>query len=287
VDHRIEKFMAVVECESFTDAAERLRVSQPSLSVAIKNLEKELGVALINRGGNFFQVTEEGKLVYEYGSQARLQLNNLKSELSKEAMSAETLRVGMIDSVADALFSEGNVNTEAKLEVRIDNSSRLLQSLRLDRTDMAIITKPFGGVPSEYRVIGECEEKFQMVCAVSKKNSVATELKKDCRINDFLTYDQTSTTYQWINKAMATQGVTFTPKFFSTNPELMLQMALVGRGTALLPTQMVAEGLKKKQLAVVPGFKFARAVVTVTLKDKFISDDMIDLTRGVESCLKR
>ena len=287
MDHRIEKFMAVVESESFTDAAEMLRVSQPSLSIAIKNLEKELGVALINRGGNFFQVTEEGKLVYEYGSQARLQLNNLKAELVKEARSAEILRVGMIDSVADALFSTGTVDTNAKLEVRIDNSSRLLQSLRLDRTDMAIITKPFGGMPSEYSVIGECEERFQLVCAVSKSKRVASELKKDCKINDFLTYDQTSTTYQWINKAMTVQGVTFAPRFFSTNPELMLQMALAGRGSALLPAEMVRESIKKKQLAMVPGFKFARAVVAVTLKDKYISDDMTELTRGVESCLKQ
>ncbi len=177
MDHRIEKFMAVVENESFTVAAERLHVSQPSLSIAIKNLEKELDAQLIVRGGNFFQVTEEGKLVYEYGSQARLQLNNLKAELSKETRSSVTLRVGMIDSVADALFSSGSITTDANLEVQIDNSSRLLRSLRLDRVDMAIVTKPFGGIPPDYEVIGEYEEKFALVCSPSIKQEVSRRLK--------------------------------------------------------------------------------------------------------------
>lgn len=281
MDHRVEKFMAVVESESFTDAAERLRVSQPSLSIAIKNLEKELGAQLIIRGGNFFQVTEEGKLVYEYGLQARLQLKNLKSELAEETKSANVLRVGMIDSVADALFRSDQIDTDGKLEVRIDNSSRLLRSLRLDQTDMVIITKPFGGISPDYRVVNECQEKFILVCAPKLQKDVAKNLKKDCVVKDFLTYDQSSTTFQWINKAMDEQKVSYRPKFFSTNPELMMQMALTGKGVALLPAQMVNKKLKLKKLAKLEGFKFSRAIVAVTLKDKYISTQMTELAEQI------
>lgn len=281
MDHRVEKFMAVVESESFTDAAERLHVSQPSLSIAIKNLEKELGVQLIVRGGNFFQVTEEGKLVYEYGSQARLQLNNLKAELSKESKSAATLRVGMIDSIADVLFSSGSVNTDANLEVQIDNSSRLLRSLRLDRADMAIVTRPFGGIPPEYVSIGEYEEKFSLVCSPLNRKEVHRKLKEECLVNDFLTYDRSSTTFQWINRAMTRQGLSYVPKFFSTNPELMLQMALSGQGTALLPMEMAKESINNKKLTSINSFEFTRLVVVVVLKGKFISEDMREICEKV------
>ena len=47
--HMLEYFIAVAECQSFTDAAGRCFVSQPALSRAIANLEKEVGCALIDR----------------------------------------------------------------------------------------------------------------------------------------------------------------------------------------------------------------------------------------------
>jgi len=244
MDHRVEKFMAVVDFGSFTDAAERLHVSQPSLSVAIKKLEKELGVQLIIRGGNFFQVTEEGKLVYEYGAQARLQLKNLKAELTSELASQRILRVGMIDSVADRLFSSSSVDIDGQLEARIDNSSRLLRGVRLDQLDMAIITKPFGSLSDDYRVLSVGEEQFIAVCSPQTAVDVQKRLQKHREVNDFLTYDQSSTTYQWINKYFNENNLTYTPRFFSTNPDLMLQMALRGKGVALLPEVLVSDEIK-------------------------------------------
>ena len=47
--HMLEYFIAVAECQSFTDAAGSCFVSQPALSRAIANLEKEVGCALIDR----------------------------------------------------------------------------------------------------------------------------------------------------------------------------------------------------------------------------------------------
>ena len=47
--HMLEYFIAVAECQSFTDAAGRCFVSQSALSRAMANLEKEVGCALIDR----------------------------------------------------------------------------------------------------------------------------------------------------------------------------------------------------------------------------------------------
>ncbi len=285
MDHRVEKFMAVVDYGSFTDAAERLHVSQPSLSVAVKNLEKELEVQLIIRGGNFFQVTEEGKLVYEYGAQARLQLKNLKSELVSESASQRTLRVGLIDSVADSLFKTSSLDIAGRLEVRIDNSSRLLRAVRLDQLDIAIITKPFGVLGGAYRVLDVNEERFKAVCVPSLVVATKKRLKNSCEIKDFLTYDQSSTTFQWINKYFSESGLTYSPKFFSTNPELMLQMALRGEGVALLPDSLVANELKSKKLVQLNSIDFKRTIVSVVLSGKFISEEMKQLVKSTQLCL--
>src|SRR4030095_1186784 len=55
-------FVAVAEALSFTKAAQRLRLAQPSLTRQVRNLEDEIGVKLLDRTGNRVALTEEGRL---------------------------------------------------------------------------------------------------------------------------------------------------------------------------------------------------------------------------------
>ena len=59
--YQIRYFLAIAETSSFTKAAERLYVSQPSLSAGIKKLEKEMGVVLFERGGRKVLLTPAGE----------------------------------------------------------------------------------------------------------------------------------------------------------------------------------------------------------------------------------
>jgi len=52
--------VTVAECKNITEAAEKLFISQPSLSAAIHNLEKEMGVVVFNRSNKGVTVTREG-----------------------------------------------------------------------------------------------------------------------------------------------------------------------------------------------------------------------------------
>ena len=55
-------FIEVAEVLSFTKAAEKLRLAQPSLSRQVRNLEDEIGVPLFDRSNNRVVLTEEGRL---------------------------------------------------------------------------------------------------------------------------------------------------------------------------------------------------------------------------------
>src|SRR5215211_4202861 len=63
----VRYWVAVAEERNITRAAERLHISQPALSTAIKTLEAQLGVALLDRSDRVLGVTPAGELLLEEG----------------------------------------------------------------------------------------------------------------------------------------------------------------------------------------------------------------------------
>ncbi len=63
---QLETFIEVVNLKSFSNAADKLFITQPTVTNHIQNLEKELGVILINRSGKNISLTEAGSLLYKY-----------------------------------------------------------------------------------------------------------------------------------------------------------------------------------------------------------------------------
>lgn len=64
---QIKYFVTVIDCNSFTEAAERLFISQSAISQQIQALEKELGVQLIVRQNRRFSLTPAGEYFYNRG----------------------------------------------------------------------------------------------------------------------------------------------------------------------------------------------------------------------------
>jgi DNA-binding transcriptional LysR family regulator len=82
---QLRAFCEVVERKSFSQAAERLGVTQPAVSLQVRSLEKRLGTQLLDRSGRRVEPTEAGMRLYR-GAQRLLQLEeDLVSELAQEA----------------------------------------------------------------------------------------------------------------------------------------------------------------------------------------------------------
>lgn len=89
-------FCAVVELKSFSQAAERLGVTQPAVSLQVRSLEKRLGRKLLDRSGRRVEPTEAGLALYR-GAQRMLQLEEQLVEELNEGEAGElggTLAVG-------------------------------------------------------------------------------------------------------------------------------------------------------------------------------------------------
>ena len=75
-------FVEVVRQQSFTRAAEKLFVTQPTISKMLKNLEDELNCTLLIRDGRRLLLTDTGRVVFERGQAILGEFHQLESELS-------------------------------------------------------------------------------------------------------------------------------------------------------------------------------------------------------------
>ena len=92
--HQLQCFDAVVTEGSFQAAAEKLRRAQPSVSLAVKTLEGQLGLSLFDRSGYRVRLTEAGRSFHERSRVFLYELNALKTHATQLGMGEESeLRV--------------------------------------------------------------------------------------------------------------------------------------------------------------------------------------------------
>ena len=90
---QLKDVIAIAETGSFNRAAERLYIAQPSLTSAIKELEKELGVILFNRSGKGATLTAEGVNFLPYARSVIVQYQNLLDAYGKAGPRRERFAV--------------------------------------------------------------------------------------------------------------------------------------------------------------------------------------------------
>jgi DNA-binding transcriptional LysR family regulator len=169
--------------------------------------------------------------------------------LLEQANEKVPLRVGMIDSIADLLFVHGDylqdLERQAHLSLTINNSAQLLELLERDELDMVLIAEP-DRIPRTLTITPVGEEPLVLVA-----NAANTELPEAIthkRIGHFLSYNQNSHTHQLVENYFAQQDIQLEPTFYSTSPEIMLQLVLANRGVAVLPYLLVKEHLVSGKL---------------------------------------
>lgn len=88
----LEVFHTLMEAGSVSQAAERLNLSQPAVSVALSNLEQELGFTLFHRSRGFFSPTSEALLLQAETERSLMSIDRLRSR-------AQQIRTGAIGAV--------------------------------------------------------------------------------------------------------------------------------------------------------------------------------------------
>jgi DNA-binding transcriptional LysR family regulator len=123
---QLAAFCAVVERKSFSQAAERLGVTQPAVSLQIRSLEDRLGQQLLDRSGRRVEPTEAGRRLYRSAQRLLAQERQLLEEIAGEAegplrgqlaMGASTGPGGTVVPVLLCEFAEANPDVTVELSI--------------------------------------------------------------------------------------------------------------------------------------------------------------------------
>ncbi|GGY83741.1 hydrogen peroxide-inducible genes activator [Marinobacter zhanjiangensis] len=133
----------------FGRAAERCHVSQPTLSVAVKKLEEELGIPLFERSKSSIRVTETGQRIIEQSQRVLDQVGVIRdmAQDGKNQLNSP-LRVGAIYTIGPYLFPHllpqlRRAAPEMPLYIEENYTGSLRQKLRQSELDAIIIALPF------------------------------------------------------------------------------------------------------------------------------------------------
>jgi LysR family hydrogen peroxide-inducible transcriptional activator len=173
--------VAVAREKHFGRAAEKCFVSQPTLSVAIKKLEDELGVALFERAANEVRVTAVGNRVIEQAQRVLEEASAIKhiANAGKDELAAP-LRFGAIYTVGPYVTPQlipllNKRAPEMPLLIQENYTARLGELLRNGDVDLILLSEPF----AEAGIVTQAvyDEPFRVVMPAShawaKKTRVA------------------------------------------------------------------------------------------------------------------
>lgn len=142
-------FMAIVEEGGLTKAAEKLFVSQPSLSQYLKRLEKSLGVELFDHSSSPLRLTYAGQRYYQHISQIARMDENIRREIQDiKQQNGGRLRLGVALWRGACLLPDiypyfHGKYPEVKFELTEGRSAQLERALMNDEIDVAVINLPF------------------------------------------------------------------------------------------------------------------------------------------------
>lgn len=256
--------VAVARERHFGRAAEACFVSQPTLSVAVKKLEDELGVTLFERGSGDVAVTPIGERVVEQAQRVIEQAAAITS-IAKQGKDplAGALRVGIIFTIGPYLLPQlvpllKRRAPRMPLVLQEQYTHRLTELLKHGEIDVAVLALPFDA--AGFIVQPVYDEPF--VVAVPRSHAWATrrsiasrELKDEQMLllgTGHCLRDQVLEVCPELNRYSATsEGIQ--KAFEGSSLETIRHMVASGTGITVLPVTAVPRAIKRDRLlAYVP-----------------------------------
>lgn len=176
---QLEYFCAVCRCHSITQAAQKLYVTQPAISSAIRELEKEFSVNLFTRTKNHMTLTREGEIFYQKVSRLLDTVSQTSSELYDLGRQVAPIRIGIPPLLSTLFFPEMLIRfremyPDIPVELSEYGSIRAANLVLDDTLDLALVNMNFYETDklNSYQILSD-----RIVFCVSPTHRLAKEKK--------------------------------------------------------------------------------------------------------------
>ncbi|WP_170603025.1 hydrogen peroxide-inducible genes activator [Ruegeria arenilitoris] len=236
---QLEYIVTVSRLGRFSQAAEVLNVSQPSLSAQIATVEQELGIRIFERSRGGVQTTAKGEDFIERAQKILVDVQDLRHAMVSDAPVGGRLRLGVLPSIGPYLLPQvikevHHARPGLRIVVREENTRDLEHGLKSGRFDLIISTPEDHPNTVQERLFNE-----PLWIATAVDDPLARDLQgvgaEDLQNRIFLTLDQSHRLSRIVFALAAECGGVVSDEYEGTTLDSIVLMAASGIGVAVLP----------------------------------------------------
>lgn len=240
----LDTFIAVSELQSFTKAAEKLGYSQSTISFQIRQLEAEVGVALLDRINRTVALTDAGSRFLKTAYEIRGVLHQFQRELSGSDQVSGHVRLAAPSSLCSGIIEKVYLEIQRRypeitLEIIEADTPEMFRLLDHNEVDL-VCTLDFHIYHTGYAIL--CEKEIEARFVASSAHPLAG--KKQIQMNElleeaFLLTEKNMSYRKLLDDRLAEDAMEISPKLTSGNTALLASLVAKNAGISFLPEYVV------------------------------------------------
>jgi DNA-binding transcriptional LysR family regulator len=274
--HQLTIFLKVVETQSITKTAEALHLSQPAVSIQLKNFQQQFYIPLVEIINKKVFVTEFGLEIAESAQTILNELNIIDQRLNKfKGLLAGTIKISSVSSGKYVIpyFLADFLKQYESVELRLDvsNKTKVIESLERNETDFALVT-----VLPKHLQLNKIELMPNLLFLVGNSEGLKEKTQANKLVLESLPLiyrEEGSATRNAMERFIEKNKINVRKKIQLTSNEAVKQAVIAGIGYSIMPLIGIKNELKNKQLHIIPvkGLPLKSTWNLVWLKNKNLS----------------
>lgn len=260
-------FMSVYHHKSITQAAKELHITQPSVSLAIKELEERYQTILFDRMNRQIYPTEKAHLLYNHSMKILSSLENMENEMYNDQV--KSINFGCSMTLSQVFLPHLLKILKEKyplinFHVNVNNQKEIENQLLKNEVDFALIeTLPL----HQLQKIPFYQD--ELVIVVNKKHPLLkTNNLKDLENYDYYSREKGSSIYKLVENTFISNHLNIQPTIECVNPSALIELVRYNNGFTILPKSLIK---KEKEITFLNDFQIQRTYHIVMHKDKKLS----------------
>jgi DNA-binding transcriptional LysR family regulator len=270
---QLEIFLKVADTGSVTLASEALYLSQPAVSIQLRNLQDQFSIPLTRTIGRKIEVTEFGQ---EIAAAARNILNQVYEihyrTLAYQGHLAGQIKIATVSTGKYVMpfFMSGFLKqyTDIKFLMDVTNKQRALESLEKQEVDFALVSVLPENLP--IRAIPLMPQKLFLVG--SGNMPVIKPVSNNWKNIPLIFREYGSGTRYLMEKFLSDNDISYEAQFELTSNEAVLQAVKAGLGYSIMPLVSMQHELQSGDLVIIPvkGFPIEANWQLICLKSRIL-----------------